>query len=55
MTQKELAKRLHTTQQTVSALECPNHNVTIGTLEKIAEVLGVELQINFISSKRVHA
>ena len=48
MTQQNLAKLLHTTQQTVSKLEKTDNNVTLSTLEKIAEIFGKRLQIKFV-------
>lgn len=48
LTQSELARRLHTTQQTVSKIEQVSHNVTIETLERIASIFHKELQIKFV-------
>lgn len=46
MTQGELARRLHTTQQVVSDLETFKHaNVTVGTLQKIAAALNSRLVV----------
>jgi len=47
ISQKNLAKRLHTTQQTVSKIENPDNNITIGTLEKIAGVFNRKLIVKF--------
>lgn len=47
VSQKELAKRLHTTQQTVSKIEKPDNNVTLGTLEKIANIFNRKLIVKF--------
>jgi DNA-binding XRE family transcriptional regulator len=47
VSQKELAKRLHTTQQTVSKIEKPDNNITIGTLEKIANIFNRKLVVKF--------
>lgn len=48
LSQKELAKRLHTKQQCISRIEQPeNENITIGTLDKIAEVFHKKLSVKF--------
>ena len=48
-TQKDLAKAIHTTQQTVSRLEDPkNYSLSVGTLIKLAEALHKKLKIQFI-------
>jgi len=47
MTQKELAKRLHTRQQVVSRIEQDNYKPSFTTLEKIAEVFDRELVVTF--------
>ncbi|MFA5780568.1 MAG: helix-turn-helix transcriptional regulator [Elusimicrobiota bacterium] len=47
LSQKELAKKLHTTQQTISKIENPDNNVTIGTLEKIANIFDRKLIVKF--------
>lgn len=41
MTQEELARRIGCTQSYISQIEQPDARPTIGTLQKIAEVLGV--------------
>jgi len=47
--QKDLAKVLHTTQQTVSRLEDPrNNSLSLSTLIKLAEALHKKLKIQFI-------
>lgn len=49
LSQKELAKRLHTTQQTISRLEDhTNNSYSISTLIKLAQAFKRELQIKFI-------
>ncbi len=49
LSQKNLAKRLHTTQQTVSRLEsASNHSLSLNTLIKLAEVLHRRIKIEFI-------
>ncbi|OGS45826.1 MAG: hypothetical protein A2539_05505 [Elusimicrobia bacterium RIFOXYD2_FULL_34_15] len=47
LTQKELAKKLHTTQQVISRIEQGNQNVTIGLIERIAEVFGKRPTLKF--------
>lgn len=48
LSQKQLSKLLHTTQQNVSRLEHPdNTSLTISTLQKIAQVFHKELVIQF--------
>lgn len=47
--QRELARRLHTTQQTVSRLECPNNkSYSLKTLVHIAQALDTHLKIQFV-------
>ena len=49
LTQRELAKRLRTSQQTVSRLENPrNGSLSLRTLVKLAHVLGKELKVQFV-------
>lgn len=49
LTQQELARRLHTTQQTVSRLESPdNTSYSLKTLVKTAQALHKELKIQFV-------
>jgi DNA-binding XRE family transcriptional regulator len=48
ISQKELAKQLHTSQQAVSRLEKDNYRPTTKTLEKLAEIFHKELQIKFV-------
>jgi len=47
LTQAELAGRTGVKQPVIARLENPDHDVKVGTLEKIAEVLGVELTVGF--------
>lgn len=48
LSQEELAKRLHTKQQYISRIEHPeNENITIGTLDKIAEIFHKKLLVKF--------
>ncbi len=45
MTQSDLAKAIGTRQANVSRLERFDSNLTLGTLEKVAQALGVNLRI----------
>ena len=48
LTQKELAKRLHTTQQTISRLEnIRNKSYSLQTLIKLAHILDKRVSIKF--------
>jgi DNA-binding XRE family transcriptional regulator len=46
MTQADLAKAIGTRQANVSRLESGDTNLTLGTLEKVARVLGANLRID---------
>jgi len=49
LTQKELAKKLHTTQQTISRLEnIHNKSYSLQTLIKLARILDKRVSIKFI-------
>ena len=49
ISQRELAERLHTTQQTVSRLENPrNRSFSLSTLIKLAKVFHKSLEIHLI-------
>ena len=49
MSQQELARRLHTSQQMVSRLEdIHNRSFTLGTLIKLAEAFHKKLDIEFV-------
>jgi DNA-binding XRE family transcriptional regulator len=49
LTQKDLAKRLDTTQQTVSRLEdVHNKSYSLGTLIKLAQALRRKLKVEFV-------
>lgn len=48
MTQRQLAEALKTKQQTVSRIERGAQNVTIETLDRIAHVLGRDLQVRLV-------
>ena len=48
-TQKELAKLLHTTQQTISRIENPRNNaLSVNTLIRLARLFKKELKIQFV-------
>ena len=47
MSQKELARRLGTSQQQISRLESPSYEGhSLGTLRKVADVLGAEVHVS---------
>ncbi len=49
LTQKDLAKRLHTTQQTISRLEnIHNKSYSLNTLAELARALGKQLKVEFV-------
>ena len=49
LSQRELARRLHTSQQTISRLESPhNGSLSLRTLIKLAHALGKELKVQFV-------
>ena len=49
LTQRALARRLHTSQQTVSRLESPkNGSLSLRTLVKLAHALGKEVKVQFV-------
>lgn len=48
LTQKELAKRSGVTQSDISKFENGNGNITLKTLNKLAEGLGMTLKIEFL-------
>jgi len=53
LTQKELAKRLHTTQQTISRLEnIYNKSYSLQTLIKLARILDKRVSIKFSEGGR---
>ena len=45
LTQKQLAERIGTTQQQISRLEHPNYRGSLTTLERVAEALGMSVEI----------
>ncbi|MBN3038741.1 MAG: XRE family transcriptional regulator [Candidatus Omnitrophica bacterium] len=49
LSQKELAERLHTTQQTISRLEnVHNESYALSTLLKLAHALNKQLKVEFV-------
>ncbi|OGX39722.1 MAG: hypothetical protein A3C53_01485 [Omnitrophica WOR_2 bacterium RIFCSPHIGHO2_02_FULL_68_15] len=49
ISQKRLAKLLHTTQQNISRLENPdNASCSLRTLVKLAQALGKQLKVQFV-------
>ena len=49
LSQKRLARLLHTSQQTISRLEDPkNASYSLKTLMKLAHALGKELKVEFV-------
>jgi transcriptional regulator with XRE-family HTH domain len=49
ISQKQLAELVNTKQPSIARLESGDYNPSIDFLKKIAEVLGAELEIKFIS------
>lgn len=47
ISQRELAKKAHTTQAVVSRIEGMNSNPSIGLLKKLAVALGLKLKVEF--------
>lgn len=47
-TQKQLAKKLGTTQSVVARIESGNQNLTIDYLNKIADIFKKDLKIKFV-------
>jgi len=48
MTQKGLAKKLHTSQAAISRIERGDYNPSLETIEKIAEVFHKRIELNFV-------
>jgi predicted RNase H-like HicB family nuclease/DNA-binding XRE family transcriptional regulator len=46
LTQAQLAKLAHVSQQQIAQLESPDSNPTLDTLEKVARALGSRLQVS---------
>jgi transcriptional regulator with XRE-family HTH domain len=54
LSQKELARRLKTSQQQVSRLESPNYEGhSLSTLRRIADILNADVRIVFESRKAI--
>jgi predicted RNase H-like HicB family nuclease/DNA-binding XRE family transcriptional regulator len=49
LSQSELAKLVGVSRQQISLLEAQGGNVTLGTLERVANALGRELDVSFVS------
>lgn len=47
ISQRELAKKAHTTQAVISRIEGMNSNPSIGLLKKLAVALGLKLKVEF--------
>lgn len=47
ISQRELARKAHTTQAVISRIEGMNSNPSIGLLKKLATALGLKLKIAF--------
>ncbi|MFP4014632.1 MAG: helix-turn-helix domain-containing protein [Chitinispirillaceae bacterium] len=55
LTQKELAKKAHTSQPAIARLESGNYqNVSMSFLRKVGHALGVEPHISFRRMKEAH-
>lgn len=52
LSQAQLAARVGVSQQQIAALESPDSNLTLSTLEKVAAVLGREVQIGLSDGRR---
>ena len=51
LTQRELARRLHTSQQTIARLESPhNGSLSLRTLVELARALGTEVKVQLVES-----
>ncbi|SDQ03704.1 helix-turn-helix domain-containing protein [Arthrobacter crystallopoietes] len=51
LTQHQLAARMDSTQSTVARWESGEHEITMGTLTRIADALGVVFNVSFGSSE----
>jgi len=47
LTQAELAKKIHSSQQSISRIEAGQQNASVAILRKIGHALGMELHIDF--------
>jgi len=48
LSQKKLAEKLNTTQSAIARMESGQQNFTTDTLQKIADVFGYNLKIDFV-------
>ena len=48
LTQKQLAKKINTTQSVVARMEAGNQNFTLETLQRIASALNHNLKVDFV-------
>lgn len=53
LSQKELAEKLNTRQSAISRIEKGEQNISIGLLEKIADALGVEVNVSLNVTRQV--
>ena len=55
ISQEDMAKRMQTTQATISRIDRAEDNITLNKLERYAEALGIDVVITFpIKRKRVN-
>jgi ribosome-binding protein aMBF1 (putative translation factor) len=54
LSQKELAERIGTSHSAISRLESGRHKVSVETLQRVAEALGMRLVLGFESGPRTH-
>ncbi|MBI5245531.1 MAG: helix-turn-helix transcriptional regulator [Elusimicrobia bacterium] len=47
LTQAELARMIHSSQQAISRIEAGEQNTTVAILQKIGRALGMELRIDY--------
>ncbi|MCX5797641.1 MAG: helix-turn-helix transcriptional regulator [Elusimicrobia bacterium] len=47
LTQAELARKVHTSQQSISRIEAGGQNTSVAILRKIGQALGMELHIDY--------
>jgi ribosome-binding protein aMBF1 (putative translation factor) len=52
LTQAQLARRAHVSQQQIAKLERPGSNPTLDTLAKVARALGVKLEVELGEEKK---
>lgn len=56
LSQKDLARKLHTSQQNISRLESPAYEGhSLGMLRRVAEVLGATVQVRIEPKTETHA